>query len=194
VEKKLGEYIEEIEGNWLGDQPILLLFQDEARFGRISDIRKCWCPKPYRPLCQAMITHEYTYTYAAVSIADGQMDSLILPHVNSACMQIFLDEVAKRHPENRIIMILDGAGWHKAGTLAIPENMKLLHLPPYSPELNPVEHLWDELREKYFHNKVFDSIFSLEKHLESSLLSMEIDQQKVRSIVAWPWIINALLK
>lgn len=194
MEKKLGEYIEEIEGNWLGDQPILLLFQDEARFGRISDIRKCWCPKPYRPLCQAMITHEYTYAYAAVSVADGQMDSLILPHVNSACMQIFLDEVAKRHPENRIIMILDGAGWHKAGTLIPPENMKLLHLPPYSPELNPVEHLWDELREKYFHNKVFDSIFSLEKHLESSLLSMELDQQKVRSIVAWPWIINALLK
>ncbi len=194
MEKKLGEYIEEIEGNWLGDQPILLLFQDEARFGRISDIRKCWCPKPYRPLCQAMITHEYTYAYAAVSVADGQMDSLILPHVNSACMQIFLDEVAMRHPENRIIMILDGAGWHKAGTLVTPENMKLLHLPPYSPELNPVEHLWDELREKYFHNKVFDSIFSLEKHLESSLLSMELDQQKVRSIVAWPWIINALLK
>ena len=194
MEKKLGEYIEEIEGNWLGDQPILLLFQDEARFGRISDIRKCWCPKPYRPLCQAMITHEYTYAYAAVSVADGQMDSLILPHVNSAGRQIFLDEVAKRHPENRIIMILDGAGWHKAGTLVTPENMKLLHLPPYSPELNPVEHLWDELREKYFHNKVFDSIFSLEKHLESSLLSMEIDQQKVRSIVAWPWIINALLK
>ena len=82
----------------------------------------------------------------------------------------------------------------QAGTLAIPENMKLLHLPPYSPELNPVEHLWDELREKYFHNKVFDSISSLEKHLESSLLSMELDQQKVRSIVAWPWIINALLK
>ena len=194
MEKKLGGYIEEIEGNWLGDQPILLLFQDEARFGRISDIRKCWCPKPYRPLCQAMITHEYTYAYAAVSVADGQMDSLILPHVNSACMQIFLDEVAKRHPENRIIMILDGAGWHKAGTLVIPENMKLLNLPPYSPELNPVEHLWDELREKYFHNKVFDSISSLEKHLESSLLSMELDQQKVRSIVAWPWIINALLK
>ena len=141
-----------------------------------------------------MITHEYTYAYAAVSVADGQMDSLILPHVNSACMQIFLDEVAMRHPENRIIMILDGAGWHKAGTLVTPENMKLLHLPPYSPELNPVEHLWDELREKYFHNKVFDSISSLEKHLESSLLSMELDQQKVRSIVAWPWIINALLK
>lgn len=194
MEKKLGEYIEEIEGNWLGDQPILLLFQDEARFGRISDIRKCWCPKPYRPLCQGMITHEYTYAYAAVSVADGQMDSLILPHVNSACMQIFLDEVAKRHPENRIIMILDGAGWHKAGTLVTPENMRLLHLPPYSPELNPVEHLWDELREKYFHNKVFDSIFSLEKHLESSLLSMELDQKKVRSIVAWPWIINSLLK
>jgi len=194
VEKKLPEFIEEIKNNWLGEKPILLMFQDEARFGRISDVRKCWCPKPYRPLCQAMMTHEYTYAYAAVSVVDGQMDTLILPSVNSVCMQIFLDEVATRHPENRIIMVLDGAGWHKANSLKIPGNMRLINLTPYSPELNPVEHIWDELREKYFHNKVFDSIDALEKNLEYSLLSMELDHQRVRSIVAWPWIINALLK
>ena len=71
------------------------MFQDEARFGRISDTRRCWCPKPVRPLCQAMVTQEYTYAYAAVSVTDGVLDSLILPHVNGACMQLFLDEVAR---------------------------------------------------------------------------------------------------
>lgn len=168
------------------------MFQDEARFGRISDTRKCWCPKPARPLCHSMVTQEYTFAYAAVSV-DGELDSLILPHVNTDCMQIFLEEVALRHPHDRIVMILDGAGWHTAEALTLPNNMMLVPLPPYAPELNPTEHIWDDLREKYFHNHVFESIDSLEDHLEASLRAMECDQERVRSIVAWPWIVNALM-
>lgn len=91
-------------------------------------------------------------------------------------------------------MILDGAGWHKAGTLVVPGNMKLVFLPPYAPELNPVEHLWDELREKSFGNLVFDSLEALEDHLETSLRKMETDKGKVFSIVGWSWIIDSLLK
>jgi hypothetical protein len=97
------------------------MFQDEARFGRISDTRRCWCPKPIRPLCYAMVTQEYTYAYAAVSVADGGLDSLILPHVNGECMQLFLEEVASRHPNDRIVMVLDGAGWHQSKTFALPD-------------------------------------------------------------------------
>jgi transposase len=166
------------------------MFQDEARFGRISDTRRCWCPRPVRPLCHSMVTQEYTYAYAAVSI-DGELDSLILPHVNSACMQVFVDEVASRHPKDRIVMILDGAGWHTSGLLKTPGNTRLIPLPPYAPELNPTEHIWDDLREKSFHNRVFDSIDALEDHLEVSLREMECDKDRVRSIVAWPWIINS---
>ena len=169
------------------------MFQDEARFGRISDTRRCWCPQPVRPLCYAMVTQEYAYAYAAVSVADGELDTLILPHTNSICMQVFIDEVASRHPKDRIIMICDGAGWHTSGLLAIPANMRLIPLPPYSPELNPTEHLWDELREKSFHNRVFSSIDALEAHLETSLRDLEADETQVYSIVAWPWIINSLL-
>ena len=139
-----------------------------------------------------MVTQEYTYAYAAVSVADGALDSLILPHVNTVCMQIFLDELAARHPEDRIVMVVDGAGWHRSESLTIPENMRLVKLPPYSPELNPVEHIWDDLREKSFHNRVFKSIDALEQHLSVSLLQMELDNQRVHSIVAWPWIISAL--
>jgi transposase len=140
-----------------------------------------------------MVTHEYTYAYAAVSIADGELDSLILPHVNGACMQVFLDEVAARHPTERIVMVLDGAGWHESNSLKLPANLRLLTLPPYAPELNPVEHIGDELREKWFHNRVFESHNALEDHLEAALLSMEKDPKRVRSIVAWPWIVNALM-
>jgi transposase len=166
--------------------------QDEARFGRISGTRYCWCPKPMRPVRQAMVTQEYTYAYAAVAVASGEVDSLILPHVNGECMQVFLDEVATRHPRERIVMVLDGAGWHNSHSLKLPPNLRLLSLPPYSPEFNPVEHLWDELREKHFHNRVFDSLDALEDHLESASRDTEQSPARTRSVVAWPWIIDSL--
>jgi len=82
-------------------------------------------------------------------------------------------------------MVLDGAGWHSSRLLKPPQNIKLLPLPPYAPELNPVEHVWDELREKYFHNRVFDSL--------DALHTFENNAPMVKSIVAWKWIVNALL-
>jgi hypothetical protein len=193
LEKKLPELLALINKEWLGNKPLRVMFQDEARFGRIADTRRCWCPRPVRPLTMAMVTQEYTYAYAAVSVRDGVFDSLILPHVNSRCMQIFLDEISLRHPEDRIVMIMDGAGWHKSSALKTPANLRLVLLPPYSPELNPVEHLWDELREKAFGNVVFNSLDTLEDHLEVSLKEMEQDIQRVHSIVAWPWIMSALM-
>lgn len=99
------------------------MFHDEARFGRINDVRRCWAPKPIRPLCQAMLTHEYTYAYAAVDVPRGVLDTLVLPHVNTNCMQVFLDEVAQRHRGEHIVMVLDGASWHRSVALRVPENM-----------------------------------------------------------------------
>lgn len=193
MEKKFPELLTLIDNQWAGTGPLRVMFQDEARFGRISDPRRCWCPRPVRPLSQAMVTQEYTYAFAAVSVADGALDTLILPYTNSACMQVFIDEVSSRHAGDRIVMVLDGAGWHKVGQLVIPDNLRLVFLPPYAPELNPVEHLWDELREKTFGNLVFDSMEALENHLEASLRAMECAMERVHSIVAWPWIINSPL-
>ena len=175
MEKKLPEALAQIITAWPGSSPVKLMFQDEARFGRINDVRRCWAPFPVRPLCHGMLTHEYTYAYGAVDVVTGEFDSLILPHVNTG-------------------MVLDGAGWHRSATLKVPSNMQLLPLPPYAPELNPVEHIWDELREKYFHNRVFDSIAALEDQLTIGLVALEEDTARVKSIVAWNWIINALLK
>lgn len=168
------------------------MFQDEARFGRIAESRRCWCPKPVRPVCPTMVCREYTYAYGAVSIADGQWDSLILPKANTYCMQVFLDEIASRYPDDRIVMVLDGAGWHKSGELAVPKNMRLLPLPPYSPELNPVENIWEELREKGFSNRVFSDLDALEGQLSRSLKYLEDHPEITKSIAGWSWIINAI--
>lgn len=105
------------------------MFMDEVRFGRISDTRCCWCPKPFRPMCYSMVSQKYTNAYATVSVMDGKMDSLILPYVNDDCMQIFLDEISARHPDDRMIMVLDGAGWHRNEARVIHDNIRLLRLP-----------------------------------------------------------------
>jgi hypothetical protein len=105
------------------------MFQDEARFGRISDTCYCWAKKPMRSLVKAMLTHQYTYAYGAVSPADGRFDSLVLPSVNGQCMQYFIDEIAKRYPQENIVMVLDGAGLHQAA-FKRPCNLRLHLLPP----------------------------------------------------------------
>ena len=104
-----------------------LMFQDEARFGRISDTRYCWAPYPVRPMVKAMLTYQYTYAYGAVSPVDGRFDSLVLPSVNT--------EIGKRYSDENVAMVVDGAGWHKSKTFALPDNLRLHFLPPYSPEL-----------------------------------------------------------
>lgn len=169
------------------------MFQDEGRFGRISDPRRCWAPEGIRPVVPAQLIREYVYAFAAVSPHDGTLESLILPDVNTEAMSLFLEEVAKRHSEEFIIMIMDQAGWHRSKKLKIPKNMRLEWLPPYSPQCNPVEHLWDELREKWFINRVFQSLDSLENTLVEALCDLENDKQKTLKLTCFDWIISILL-
>lgn len=173
------------------EQPVRLMFQDEARFGRISRGRYCWMRKPSHPMVKASLTHQYTYAYGAVSPMDGLFISLMLPQVNTDCMQVFINEVSVRCPRENIIMVIDGAGWHRSNELSLPDNIRFLPLPPYSPELNPQEHIWDELREKFFHNHAFESLDALEDRLVEGLVYLEENPDKVSSITKWPWIFNA---
>ena len=106
---------------------------------------------------------------------------------------LFLDEVAKRHCRELIVMFLDKAGWHTAKALTIPENVRLCYLPPYSPELNPAEHLWDEIREKWFPNLVFHHMDGVEDALMDALIALEDDPDRVQSLTGFDWIINAIL-
>lgn len=107
-------------------------------------------------------------------------------------MNVFLDEVSKRHLDKWILMFLDRAGWHTSKTLKIPHNIRLVPLPSYSPELNPTEHVWDELREKFFHNIAFDSIGSVEDRLVDGLLCLEMDKATIHSTTGFHWIVSAV--
>jgi len=167
-----------------------LMFQDEARFGRINSPRRCWAARGVRPEVPAQIVREYTYAYAAVSPHDGVMDSLVLPKVNGECMSLFLKEVGQRHPDEFILMVMDGAGWHKAKDLQVPENMALHFIPPYSPELNPTEHIWDHVRESDFKNEVFSNMNGVEDRLVRSLKVLEENPVTVQSMAGFSWIID----
>jgi putative transposase len=166
------------------------MLQDEGRFGRISTPQRCWAPRGVRPCVPSQIVREYTYAYAAVSPHDGILDSLILPQVSEQAMSIFLREVSNRHPDEFILMVMDGAGWHKAKALNVPANMALIFLPPYSPELNPVEHIWDHIREDGFRNKAFNSIEAVEDQLMQSLEALEKDPALVARMTGFPWIVS----
>jgi transposase len=174
----------------LSDQglPVRVMFQDEARFGRITDPRRCWAPAGVRPEVSAQVVREYEYAFAAVSPHDGSLDTLVLPSVNTEAMNVFLAEVSQRHANEFILMVLDGAGWHRAKRLQVPANMRLIALPPWSPQLNPVEHLWDEVREKWFANRVFASLSAVEEQLITALKTLEEDAPQVASLTGFDWI------
>ena len=120
--------------------------------------------------------------------------TLVLPSVNTEAMSVFLAEVSERHPNEFILMVLDGAGWHRAKRLQVPVNIKLISLPAWSPPLNPVEHLWDEVREKWFANRVFDSMAAVEDQLVMALTRLEADPQRVASLAGFDWIRSIPLK
>ena len=106
--------------------PIRLMFQDEARFGRMSDPRSCWAPMPKRPVVNLALIREFKYEYAAVSPWDGVLDYMTSEKMNTDNMSRFLDQIGKTHCQEFMVMILDGASSHKCKDLVVPENIALV--------------------------------------------------------------------
>jgi hypothetical protein len=109
------------------------MFQDEARFGRMVRIRRCWAPKPQRPVVSNGYERQFLYVYGAVSPMQGQFDWMITRQMNTTNMSEFLAQVSAAHPRDFIVMVVDGASSHVAKDLVVPKNMRLLRLPPYAP-------------------------------------------------------------
>lgn len=169
------------------------MFQDEGRFGLLGEPRRCWAPRGSRPVVGARLERKYIYAFSAVSPHDGAMDSLVLPWVSTETMSLFLAEVAQRHASEFVFMVMDQAGWHIAGGLSVPANMRLMFLPPYSPELNPAEHLWEALREDCFANHVFRDLDQVEYALSTGLACLEANPTRTQSMTGFRWITSISL-
>ena len=150
-------------------KPVIVFFEDEGRFGRISREMYCWVKKDTVPSVARQMIREYIYAYSAIAPQTGDCFSMIAPYCNTEAMNCFLDHLAEQYSSYRIVLLLDKAGWHISKNICLPDNLLLMHLPPYSPELNPVELLWREVRRKYFHNKIFNSLDDVEDTLTTAL-------------------------
>jgi hypothetical protein len=195
VEKKLPALLADLlTVEAVAGRRLRLMFQDEARFGRMVRPKCCWAPAPLRPVVRNGYEREFVYVYGAVSPQEGELDWFICREMNTLRMGEFLAQVSQAHAEEFVVMIVDGASSHKAKDLLVPENIRLLRLPPYAPELNPQEHVWDEVREKEFPNRVFDRLDAVISQLERGLPTLAADHHRLRSLTNWPWINNLILK
>lgn len=135
---------------------------------------------------------EFTYVYGAVSPLQGTLDYRLCPKMNTEEMGAFLAQVSAQYPQDYILMVLDGASSHKAKALTVPENIHLIALPGYSPQLNPQENVWDEIREKNFPNRVYASMEAVRTQLCEGLARFAMDSASITSLTAWPWIRSVL--
>ena len=170
------------------DQTIRLMFQDEAGFGRINKPKLCWCPKGIRPSVPCHHIREYEYLYGAVEPLTGENFFLIMPRCNSAHMNAFLRELSAAYPKDRILLVTDGAAWHVSKSLDIPDNIELLRIPPYTPEMNPIEQIWKQIRSMGFRNEIFHTLKDVEDRLCDTV--NRLTHSLVQSITARQWIIE----
>ena len=164
------------------------MFEDEAGFGRINKPKYCWCFPGLRPTVPCHHIREYRYAYGAVEPLTGDSFFLIMPYSNTECMNIFLRELSEKYPDDYILLPTDRATWHRSKMLKIPENIQLFYLPPATPEMNPIEQIWKEIRKRGFKNELFQSLDKVVDRLCDTINSLS--SETIKSITGREWIIG----
>ena len=132
-------------------------FQDETRVGQQGSISRTWYIKGERPRLVKQQQFLSAYIYGAVCPAKNKSSAIFATEVNAEIMQIHLDYLSKEI-EGHAVVIMDRAGWHCSKDLQVPKNMTILHLPPYSPELNGSENGWQIIKSTSLKNRVFKTV------------------------------------
>lgn len=164
------------------------MFQDEAGFGRINKPKYCWCQEGIRPSVRCHHIREYRYAYGAVEPLTSDGYFLVMPYCNTVCMNIFLKKLSERFSNVIILLCCDGAAWHKSGGLELPENIILFHTPPYTPEMNPIEQIWKEIRKRSFRNEVFATLEKVVDRLCDTICSLS--NNAISCITGRDWIVK----
>jgi len=164
------------------------MFWDEAGFGRINKPEYCWCYGNIRPSVPCHMVREYVYAFGAVDPVDGENHFIVAPQCNTDWTNEFLQSLSERYINDYIVLVGDRASWHKSKTLNVPDNIKIVHIPPYTPEMNPIEQIWKEIRKMGFKNILFKS---LEKVIDKLCQTVnELDNTTVQSITGRDWILT----
>ena len=164
------------------------MFEDEAGFGRINKPKRCWCKRGIRPVTPCHHIREYRYAFGAVSPKDGKSFFLVMPNCNTICMNVFLDELSNEYPDELIMLVADNATWHRSKKMIIPNNIVIFPLLPYTPEMNPIEQIWKEIRKNGFKNEIFQTLEKVVDRLCQTIRNLTPDV--IKSISARDWIMS----
>ena len=171
---------------------VRLMYQDEAGFGRISKMSSCWAPQGIRPSIPSHYMREYRYCYGAVDAQTGDSFFLIAGGCNTEWTNEFLRQVSQAYPNDYMLLVMDNAIWHKSSTLEIPSNIELAFIPPYTPEMNPIEQVWKEIRKRGFKNKAFQTLEAVIDKLQEVIQGLE--KSVLKSTVSRQWTLKRFLK
>jgi putative transposase len=164
------------------------MFMDEAGFGRISEPSYCWCPEGVRPVVPRHRVREYVYTYGAVDPVNGDGYYIIAPKCTTEWTNEFLKLCSYAFKDDHILMCTDNASWHRSNSLKVPENIMIHYLPAYTPEMNPIEQIWKEVRKGEFKNTMFCTLNDVVDKLSRTLMSVTKDT--IKSICGRDWIVS----
>ncbi len=169
-------------------KPIEVWFTDEARVGQQGTITRVWAKRGSRPRALRDRRYEWAYLFGAICPERSTGAAVIMPEVNVEAMNEHLAEISRRVSVGAIaVLVLDGAGWHTSPRLQLPDNIVLLPLPAYAPELNPMENVWEYLRANFLSHQVwevYDAILDACQSAWNTLMQMP---GRIASITKRSW-------
>ena len=167
------------------DKRLRVYFQDESRFGQQGTLTNVWARKGSRPTAVRQTEYQYLWVIGAVCPETGHAEGLLSPQLNTKIVNEFLAQFARTLPaDEQAVMIWDGAGFHVAKELCVPENVTLVRLPPYSPELNPIENLWHYLKSHFWSNRAYDDYDALEQAAVDAWEKAVLDPELMKTVCA----------
>lgn len=174
-----------------GGKRVRIWVADEHRYGLIPVVRRCWSLRGLRPVAPYRTKYEWSYLYSALEVdGDNGAQFLCLPGVSLEMSQLFLAHLSAQDLQAEHVVIWDQAGFHpKADSVGLPSNIHLLSLPPYSPELNPVEIIGDLIKDRIA-NTLWNTFEALEKAISEELRPLCHSAERVRSLVSFPWLLE----
>ena len=167
-----------------------LWFEDEARVGQKGRTTHVWHQRGVRPRGRREHRFASVHLFGAVCPERDAGVALVLPEVSAAAMGLFLAELSRAIPTGiHAALVLDRAGWHVSGDLAVPPNLTLVHLPPRSPELNPVERIWLYLRERWLSHRVLAGGHGAVLDAACAAWNaLRLEPGRLRSLTSFPWL------
>ncbi len=183
------EEVEKIKAK-IDTDKIEIWWQDESRVGQQGSLSRVWATKGTRPRVVRQKQFLSTYIFGACCPSKDKGCALILPECTTGMMQIHLDEISKHVEENyHAIIMMDRASWHTTEALIIPQNLTLLPLPAYSPELNPMEQVWQKLKHGSLSNRVYKNYEEILDCCSDAWNSFVDDEGSINSLCSRAWAV-----